>query len=257
MGYITNVRLHKIGWKGTYHSFILHWCDKLRLYEELIPPGERFTDNVKRSMLKNTVVGIQTLKSVKDIQNHDKAWGEEPLTYNENLNLLLAYATSFDASRGLTNTRKRIGASRSQIGHTLNQTILDEPYIHDIDSYLINEVNLQESESTTLIYKNKLVPHPLTNRPKMSKERWLSLSILERQAWETFSNCSKGIILRIVKPETLPRYQNNVHNISAADYQIMIHQNEYNVNLNNSKTPIIEDNNTDIHTEKEKDVKIS
>ena len=37
MRYITNVRLHTLGWKGTHHSFILHWCDKLRLYEELIP----------------------------------------------------------------------------------------------------------------------------------------------------------------------------------------------------------------------------
>ena len=62
--YITNVRLHKIDWKGTYHSFILHWCDKLRLYEDLIPISDRFTDNLKRSMLQSTVSGISALNSV-------------------------------------------------------------------------------------------------------------------------------------------------------------------------------------------------
>ena len=31
--YITTVKLHKISWKGTYYAFILHWCDKLHLYE--------------------------------------------------------------------------------------------------------------------------------------------------------------------------------------------------------------------------------
>ena len=37
LSYITTVKLQKIAWKGTYHSFILHWVNKLRLYDDMVP----------------------------------------------------------------------------------------------------------------------------------------------------------------------------------------------------------------------------
>ena len=55
LGYITNVRLRKISRKDTYNSFILHWCDKVRLYKYIIPTGDHFTDNFKMAMLQNNI----------------------------------------------------------------------------------------------------------------------------------------------------------------------------------------------------------
>ena len=106
-------------------------------------------------MLENTVMEIKTLNAVKDIQNHDKARGKKPHTYNAYLNLLLASATTLDASRGLNDTRNKISTNMSHVEYNSNQTITEESHIHDIDSYLINEVNLQENKPTTFNQKKQ------------------------------------------------------------------------------------------------------
>ena len=33
--YLTSTKLGKTPWRGTYHAFILHWCEQLRKYEGL------------------------------------------------------------------------------------------------------------------------------------------------------------------------------------------------------------------------------
>ena len=96
LAYITNVQVHKISWKGTYHSFILHWCNKLCLYEELIPLEDHFSDNDKMNMLQNTMMGIKSLDNIKDLQSHAKARGIKTQTYNAYLSLLLSAATVVD-----------------------------------------------------------------------------------------------------------------------------------------------------------------
>ena len=35
LSYITSIKLHDNRWKGTTHLFVLHWCDKVRLYQKL------------------------------------------------------------------------------------------------------------------------------------------------------------------------------------------------------------------------------
>ena len=140
LGYITNVRLHKISWKGTYHSFILHWCDKVRLYEDLIPSGDQFTDNFKMAMLQNTVAGIKTLNSVKNTQEHDAARGKADLTYQSYLTLLLSTATTVDAERGFTLDRT---ARTYQPHKKLNINTMSQDY-NDVSH---ENININELES--------------------------------------------------------------------------------------------------------------
>ena len=246
LAYITNVRVHKISWKGTYHSFILHWCDKLRLYEELIPIEDHFTDNIKMNMLQNTVMGIKALDNIKDLQNHDKVRGIQPHTYSAYLNLLLSAATTLDAQRGLTNRRNNFYQDTKKL--SINETTIDYgsgEELHNIDSYLINEMEINSEKDkpnnmdTTMIHKNDSTSRPFINGPKMSRDKWRSLSRQEQQNWDTFSNRSKGIILGIMEPSpSTTRYQTNLHDISAADYLMMLHQSNINTHLyNNNELP--------------------
>ena len=84
----------------------------------------------------------------------------------------------------------------------------------------------------------------------MQKERWLSLSNQEQQAWDTCSNRSKFIISGIIRPDDSTKYKSNLHDISSADYLMMIHQNKSIHNITNSKISTIEDQNNLTNTKK-------
>ena len=65
LAYITSIRLGDGEWTGPSESFILHWQDQVRKYEMLVDITERFSDAVKRSMLRNAVSNIPELNGVK------------------------------------------------------------------------------------------------------------------------------------------------------------------------------------------------
>ena len=64
--YITSARLGTGSWKGSSHSFILHWQNQVRKYEQLVPTTDCFSDSIKHTMLENAVFPIQDLRAVKD-----------------------------------------------------------------------------------------------------------------------------------------------------------------------------------------------
>ena len=55
LAYVTTAILGEDTWKGTTASFILHWQDKLRLYEALVPAKDHFSGEVKQTLLQNAV----------------------------------------------------------------------------------------------------------------------------------------------------------------------------------------------------------
>jgi len=55
LSYITSVRLGSGMWKGPTYSFVLHWQDKVRLYEKQVPASDHFSAGQKCVMLQNTV----------------------------------------------------------------------------------------------------------------------------------------------------------------------------------------------------------
>ena len=70
---------------------------------------------------------------------------------------------------------------------------------YDIDSDCIMEEDTQEIYETSIIpYKQ---PQSAINGPKMTRDKWLSLSKPEQQAWDTFSHESKAIILGLTAPQ--------------------------------------------------------
>ena len=65
LSYITFLNLHSSEWRDTTNTFILRWCDKIRVYESLVSISDHFTNIIKLIMLKNSVAGISDLNEVK------------------------------------------------------------------------------------------------------------------------------------------------------------------------------------------------
>jgi hypothetical protein len=52
-------------WKGTTLSFILHYQEQIRLYNQLQPPNKQTSDHAKMIYLQNAVYAIEELRSVQ------------------------------------------------------------------------------------------------------------------------------------------------------------------------------------------------
>ena len=217
LSYITTFRLHKIAWKGTYHSFILHWVNKLRLYKEMVPIEDHFTDSVKKTMLENTVVGVTILKSVKNQADHDKAHGRGTLSYDNYLTLLLSAAAVHDAEYSFKH-RGKTNAYNINQHHAFNAYYEDEE--HDIDSEFVYENDVHEI--------HQVYQRPIFNAPRISREKWISLSRQEQQAWDILSNKAKATILGISQ-----RQQDKNQNEDSKDKRDKIKINKL---INNSES---------------------
>ena len=142
LGYIMTVKLHDIAWNGTYHSFILHWVNKMQLYEEMVPLADHFTNPVKKVMLQNAVTGVPALKYVKNQSDHDRAYRKDPLSYDKYLTLLLPAIATYDSEKGF---KSRSKYTPYMINYLKNNMEIDltkgDKEIHAID--LEEETNMQ------------------------------------------------------------------------------------------------------------------
>ena len=214
--YITTVQLHESRWRGTSHSFILHWCDKVREYEGLVPKADHFTDNVKMIMLQNTVSGVSALHHVKTQSAHDVAHGKPKLTFASYKVLLLSAASTYDSQQGTTRHR----GTRHINQAAFSDDVADVS--HDIDtdyshvSHHLDSLELHESQRSRRPF-----------RPAMSKEKWDSLTPDEQKHWDMLSPQAKATILGIGRPPPprTPRHL-NLTDISAADYLHIIEAHE-------------------------------
>ena len=217
LSYITTTKLHESKWRGTSHSFVLHWCDRVRTYEELVDPADHFTGNVKLIMLQNAVSGVPALHQVKTQSAHDIAHGGKALTFEQYKTLLLSAASAYDAGRGL---------SRSRPTRSINQADLTElPPVFEDDSF--HDIDTDHGE-LSVHATNQHPSRPF--RPSMSKDKWDSLSDAEKKHWDMLSPQAKATILGISKPPPprTPR-QLNLTDISAADYLTILAAHEQHV----------------------------
>jgi hypothetical protein len=86
--YITSSRLGDGTWKSDTHSYLLHWRDQVRKYEDLIPKSDHFSDGQKRTMLENAVHNISDLRQVQIQASHDKVHMGKAITYDQYVSLL-------------------------------------------------------------------------------------------------------------------------------------------------------------------------
>lgn len=83
LSYITYNKLGREKWKGTRTIFILHWKDKIRLYEKLVEIIDHFSDHQKTQMLQNSVNKIRDLLRIKSQEDHNKTQYGTSLTFEQ------------------------------------------------------------------------------------------------------------------------------------------------------------------------------
>ena len=167
--YITTVKLHKIAWKGSYKGFILNWNDKLRIYEDMVSYEDHFTNNVKKTLLENVVMGVPILRNVKIQAEHDRVHGKGRLSYDEYFNLLLSAADTYDAE---TQFKRR---NKLQAYNTYSD-YHQEPYIHHYNANFTEydeeeeefniDTNYDEGHNIQEVYRASYQPSRENNEMK-------------------------------------------------------------------------------------------
>ena len=185
--YITSTRLGTGSWRGSSHSFILHWQNQIRKYEQLVPDKDCFSNTIKRTMLENAVAAIQDLRTVKDQASQLQVCLGTPISYDEYCSLLLSAAMTYD-SQFATNTNSK-GVRRAVYNHN---HINDHESVFNIDSDLqlleLNTTNIKES-SIEANYSNS------ASRPQLNPQQWQQLSQDARNIWNSLDTNAKNIIL--------------------------------------------------------------
>ncbi len=118
--YITSTRLDKDSWRGTISSYLLHFKEQLRLYEETA--DQAYTDLQKIQFLQNALAGTPELNCV---YRHNSASAraagvKKSITFEEYFAMLLEVANVLDAGRTFpSNPRRKHSANMEVMGQDL------------------------------------------------------------------------------------------------------------------------------------------
>ena len=198
LNHITTIKLHDSKWRGTTHSFILNWCDRVCAYEDMVDPSDHFTSNLKMTMLQNTVAGVTELNQVKIQSAHDVAHGGKPLTFDQYQNLLLSAASAYDACKGLSRPRPQRVVNDTTF--TPSDSVL-EAHAHELDTDSDDTLYDIDTDFADLsVNVTKRAPPRKPFQPWMSWDQWQSLSPEEQKHWDMLSPQAKATILGIGKP---------------------------------------------------------
>ena len=198
LSYITSVRLGSSAWRGSSVSFVNHWMQKTREYEQ--HSGEDFSDTQKRIMLENAVQPIRELHTVKTTADLQSAQGKQPLSYIEYASLLKGACVQYD-NRAL-NHAKASKPSRSVYLHDLyDEPLQDDDFFdpgfniddEDYDSFDIDSpVELIQAYQTQRNFDRS---RSAVNRPRVPRHVWQQLSADGRSIWDKLSDKDKAALL--------------------------------------------------------------
>ena len=220
ISYITSVRLGNGEWKGTTETFIINWMNQVRLYERLVPVLDHFSDGQKRVMLETAVHNISELRQVKNNADLEKTKTGQTLSFDQYSSLLLSAAAAYDTQFATKRTK--------------HQVFAHEIFDQDDPDVLSDPFDIETPVSTLQAYaaiSNQPRSSKFAQKPRMSKERWYSLSEKDRLLWDQFDDTAKSIILgndvRKSHFDARPQSQSsgsfskrkaNLHEISAYDF---------------------------------------
>jgi hypothetical protein len=89
-------------WKGTTLSFILHYQEQIRLYDQLQPPNEQTSDHAKMIYLQNAVYAIEELRSVQTTGSQLALANGTVPKYKDYEALLKSAASTYDQAHAPT-----------------------------------------------------------------------------------------------------------------------------------------------------------
>ena len=149
--YLSSVRLHQVGWKGTQESFILHFAEQSRLYNEIVPSA-KFADETLIQFLRVCVSGTSNLSSVLNLwKTAQKASGSggNTLTFQEYVALLQQEAQTHDGGNKFS--------KNPRVTHSVNQHefVTDD---YDTTEYEVNVHNVDTPLEELLVNEARSFP---------------------------------------------------------------------------------------------------
>ena len=210
LSYITSIRLGSGTWKGSTHSFILHWQNQVRLYETQVPTSDHFSPGQKLHMLQNSVEPIQELRTVRTQTAQHKTQTGNDITYDQYVELLLSASSTYDAQFTPQQQRSRNHRPPAHAVYNHGVTYGNADAYYDIDSPVdVIQVNAHQRPIT-----------PRVPGSSMSKDQWTRLSKDAQTTWDTMSSESKAIILEAGRRPFArrPARTLNLHEVTAYDY---------------------------------------
>ena len=184
-------------------GFILHWCEQMRLLEDMSPVEDHLRDGIEKQMLEAAVENILKLSSVKDIDTNMAAKGGKLTTYVQYKDTLIATATRRDERLKPASVRAKrvVQAAETEYGFSggdwFNQGHLDAG-----DNFFSSSDN-----EPTLIHQ--LAQRTTTN--KGANQFWLP-----REIWDMLSPDVQAEIKEWNKTKAFqsrPKAQSRVANI--------------------------------------------
>lgn len=157
--------------EGTAQGFVLHWCNMVCEYNELIPTSKKVLDDLKLSMLQNAVQPLTDLASIKNtakMVNNGAA-----ITYSFYYDLLISAVQSYDLKNKGTGGKAR---------HRVYMTNYDE------DVTYLNEDDWNAYAHAQMINGNAHMDH----------KSWVALSQGDQKMWDGMSESGKKTILSIL-----------------------------------------------------------
>ena len=177
LAYITTARIDE--WKGSSESVMLNWQEKVRQYELLVKPEDKFSPVIKLTMLQNAVSPVEHLKQVKDTAQQLKVSLGQDLQYDGYEKLLKETAITHDSKLRVQPSR----AARRAYEH--DAAYYDEPPDPG------EELHIDSSIETTLANKTITKFKPTNPDSLMPKEAYLKLPPAARSTWNRLDAGSK------------------------------------------------------------------
>ena len=173
--YIHTARLGRDTWNGTTEAFLRHWREKVRHYESLCDAQERFSPDMKRTLLEIAVESITDLRNVKVQAQQHAIHGGKKLNFDQYWSLLTSAAQTYD--KQLT--------SRSRNPSTSNRrTVYNHEFSHDHDDTF--DVHGVDTDIGTL---------QAFRAARMSGDTWHKLDPKDQKTWDELSDDAKNLIL--------------------------------------------------------------
>jgi hypothetical protein len=151
--YVTSTRLGEgSSWRGSTHSFVLHWQNQVRLYEAQVAIDEHFSSGQKKTMLQNAVRHVPQLCSVNTQADHLNTHDGKDLTYDSYVKLLLSAASTYDSQFA----PKTFSCSRPPRRAVYSHDVT-EPYYGDSDAFY----------DSAVVYAMAATPGATRQRPRL------------------------------------------------------------------------------------------
>jgi hypothetical protein len=190
LSYLTSAK-YGSSWTGTAEGFILHWKNRLRIYNDTVPATEKLPPQLCLSLLESSVRDVSELCQVNTTANLDLAKRGSPINYENYLSLLLAAATLYDKGNNFSNSRSPKAKRSAFVTET---TFPDDDYGVDYDIDLspsiLYEANAHNRRAGD---QNRECQSNINReRPYIPREMWNKLSDDAKEILRGMSSPKKG-----------------------------------------------------------------